>query len=36
MQAFAPRDVLERAHAHAEERGYLHHEFGDSSLVLAA
>jgi S-adenosylmethionine:tRNA ribosyltransferase-isomerase len=36
MQAFAQRDLLERAYAHAEAHGYTHHEFGDSSLVLAA
>jgi S-adenosylmethionine:tRNA ribosyltransferase-isomerase len=35
LEAFAPRDVLARAHAHAEEVGYLGHEFGDSSLILA-
>ena len=35
LEAFAPHDVLARAHAHAEEAGYLAHEFGDSSLILA-
>jgi S-adenosylmethionine:tRNA ribosyltransferase-isomerase len=35
LEAFAPREVLSRAHAHAEEAGYLGHEFGDSSLILA-
>jgi S-adenosylmethionine:tRNA ribosyltransferase-isomerase len=34
LQSFAPRDVLLAANRHAEERGYLGHEFGDSSLVL--
>lgn len=32
--AFAPRSLLEDAFRHAEERGYLGHEFGDSSLLL--
>ena len=36
LQAFASREVLDRAFAHAEERGYLCHEFGDSALILAA
>ncbi|AKT39485.1 S-adenosylmethionine:tRNA ribosyltransferase-isomerase [Chondromyces crocatus] len=36
LSAFAGRDVLRRAHAHAEARGYLTHEFGDSMLLLAA
>jgi S-adenosylmethionine:tRNA ribosyltransferase-isomerase len=35
LQAFAPRRLLERALAHAREAGYLGHEFGDSSLILA-
>ncbi len=35
LEAFAPHDVLARAHAHAEAVGYLGHEFGDSSLILA-
>jgi S-adenosylmethionine:tRNA ribosyltransferase-isomerase len=34
LQAFAPRSLLERAYAHAEQGGYLGHEFGDSSLIL--
>jgi S-adenosylmethionine:tRNA ribosyltransferase-isomerase len=36
LEAFAPPDLLRRAHAHAEAAGYLAHEFGDSALVLAA
>jgi S-adenosylmethionine:tRNA ribosyltransferase-isomerase len=36
LEAFAPPDLLVRAHAHAEAEGYLAHEFGDSTLVLAA
>jgi S-adenosylmethionine:tRNA ribosyltransferase-isomerase len=36
LEAFAPLAVLDRAHAHAVELGYLAHEFGDSSLILAA
>jgi S-adenosylmethionine:tRNA ribosyltransferase-isomerase len=35
MAAFAPRSVLEAAVRHAEEVGYLAHEFGDSMLVLS-
>jgi S-adenosylmethionine:tRNA ribosyltransferase-isomerase len=35
LEAFGPRAVLERAYAHAEREGYLCHEFGDSSLILA-
>jgi S-adenosylmethionine:tRNA ribosyltransferase-isomerase len=35
LEAFAPRDVLAEAHAHAERAGYLAHEFGDSMLILA-
>lgn len=34
MEAFASRKILERALAHAEARGFLQHEFGDSMLVL--
>ena len=34
MQAFAPLELLRAAHAHAEEAGYLRHEFGDSTLLL--
>ncbi|HEV8268654.1 MAG TPA: S-adenosylmethionine:tRNA ribosyltransferase-isomerase [Thermoanaerobaculia bacterium] len=36
LQAFASEPLLSRALAHAEEKGYLLHEFGDSCLVLAA
>lgn len=36
LQAFAPEALLSRAWAHAEAAGYLCHEFGDSSLLLAA
>ncbi|MFT3770263.1 MAG: S-adenosylmethionine:tRNA ribosyltransferase-isomerase [Minicystis sp.] len=36
LEAFASPALLRRAHAHAEEVGYLAHEFGDSTLVLAA
>jgi len=35
LQAFAPRPLLESAIAHARVEGYLGHEFGDSSLILA-
>jgi S-adenosylmethionine:tRNA ribosyltransferase-isomerase len=35
LEAFAPPALLRRAHAHAEEAGYLCHEFGDSSLILS-
>jgi S-adenosylmethionine:tRNA ribosyltransferase-isomerase len=35
LQAFAPRGLLEAALAHAARSGYLAHEFGDTSLVLA-
>jgi S-adenosylmethionine:tRNA ribosyltransferase-isomerase len=34
LEAFAPAEVLARAHAHAEAQGYLAHEFGDSTLIL--
>src|SRR5439155_771265 len=34
LRAFAPEDVLARASAHAEEKGYLSHEFGDFWLIL--
>jgi S-adenosylmethionine:tRNA ribosyltransferase-isomerase len=34
MTAFAPRELLDRASAHAERERYLEHEFGDSTLVL--
>lgn len=33
LTAFASPDLLSRAHARAEEAGYLAHEFGDSMLV---
>ena len=36
MQAFAPEPLLGRAWAHAEERGYMDHEFGDVCLVMPA
>ena len=36
LEAFAPRALLAEAHAHAAQRGYLAHEFGDSMLILAA
>ena len=36
LGAFAAPALLERAHRHAEEHGYLTHEFGDASLILAA
>jgi len=36
LQAFAPRALLEAAVAHAAGAGYLGHEFGDASLVLAS
>jgi S-adenosylmethionine:tRNA ribosyltransferase-isomerase len=35
LEAFAPRALLDEAHAHAQRDGYLAHEFGDSMLVLA-
>jgi S-adenosylmethionine:tRNA ribosyltransferase-isomerase len=35
LQAFAPRPLLESAIAHARDEGYLGHEFGDASLILA-
>ena len=34
VQAFAPEPLLARAWTHAEQRGYLDHEFGDLCLVL--
>jgi S-adenosylmethionine:tRNA ribosyltransferase-isomerase len=34
LQAFAEREVLDRAYAHAEAGGYLCHEFGDSNLIV--
>jgi S-adenosylmethionine:tRNA ribosyltransferase-isomerase len=33
MESFAPRPRLEHALAHAETRGFLQHEFGDSMLL---
>lgn len=36
VQAFAGRDLIERAYAHAESAGYQNHEFGDASLILPA
>jgi S-adenosylmethionine:tRNA ribosyltransferase-isomerase len=35
LQAFAPRPLLESAIVHARDEGYLGHEFGDASLILA-
>jgi S-adenosylmethionine:tRNA ribosyltransferase-isomerase len=34
LQAFASRDLLDRAYEHAERAGYEGHEFGDSCLIL--
>jgi S-adenosylmethionine:tRNA ribosyltransferase-isomerase len=34
LMAFAPEGLLRDALAHAEDAGYLAHEFGDSSLIL--
>jgi S-adenosylmethionine:tRNA ribosyltransferase-isomerase len=34
LQAFAPEALLKGAWAHAEQQGYLGHEFGDACLVL--
>lgn len=34
LESFAPRDLLDRAHALADARGYHDHEFGDAVLVL--
>lgn len=36
LSAFAARELLGRAYAHASAAGYLVHEFGDSNLILAA
>lgn len=36
LQTFAPIELIERAYAHATEAGYLCHEFGDSTFLLAA
>lgn len=34
LHAFAPAELLARAHEHSEHNGYLTHEFGDSWLLL--
>lgn len=34
LRAFAPRALLERAHAEAEAAGYLGHELGDACLII--
>jgi S-adenosylmethionine:tRNA ribosyltransferase-isomerase len=34
LQAFAKKDLLERASTHAVRAGYLGHEFGDSCVIL--
>ena len=34
LESFAPRALLVEAHAFAESRGYLGHEFGDAMLIL--
>jgi S-adenosylmethionine:tRNA ribosyltransferase-isomerase len=34
LEAFASRALLERSFRHAEQQGYLQHEFGDSCLIL--
>jgi S-adenosylmethionine:tRNA ribosyltransferase-isomerase len=34
LEAFAPRALLDEGFRHAEQRGYLQHEFGDSCLIL--
>jgi S-adenosylmethionine:tRNA ribosyltransferase-isomerase len=36
LRAFAPGDLLARASQHAEQAGYLSHEFGDSWLMAPA
>lgn len=36
LEAFAPRALLDAANDHAEAEGYLAHEFGDATLVLAS
>ena len=36
LQTFAPLQLIETAYAHASELGYTCHEFGDSTLILAA
>ncbi|MFK7926846.1 MAG: S-adenosylmethionine:tRNA ribosyltransferase-isomerase [Myxococcota bacterium] len=35
MSAFAPREVLMAANATAQNRGFLAHEFGDATLIMA-
>jgi S-adenosylmethionine:tRNA ribosyltransferase-isomerase len=34
LEAFAPRALLDQSFRHAEQHGYLQHEFGDSCLIL--
>jgi S-adenosylmethionine:tRNA ribosyltransferase-isomerase len=34
LEAFAPRALLDQSFKHAEQHGYLQHEFGDSCLIL--
>jgi len=34
LQTFAPRALLDRAHAQAQRWGYLGHEFGDACLIV--
>jgi S-adenosylmethionine:tRNA ribosyltransferase-isomerase len=36
LRAFVPPPLLDAAYAHAQAAGYRGHEFGDSSLILAA
>jgi S-adenosylmethionine:tRNA ribosyltransferase-isomerase len=36
LRAFVPPSLLDAAYSHAEVKGYRGHEFGDSSLILAA
>jgi len=36
LHAFADRELLDRASAHAEAAGYLSHEFGDSWIILGS
>jgi S-adenosylmethionine:tRNA ribosyltransferase-isomerase len=36
LRAFVPPSLLDAAYSHAEAEGYQGHEFGDSSLILAA
>lgn len=35
LEAFAPRTLLDRAHAYAAMHGYRNHEFGDALAILA-